>query len=107
MMWALTKFQGGSMKFLLAALVAISASAFAGHHEKMMEDMKKMPFDQHKKMMQEKLEKKSAMVEEARKCVDASMDNNALMECHKKMMDEKHAMKDEMHDKMKDMKKKM
>jgi hypothetical protein len=93
------------MKFFTAVIIALSASAFAGHHEHKMEEMKKMPFDQHKKMMTEMLDKKSAMVEEGKKCVNDAKDNDGLMECHKKMMDEKHAMKDEMHDKMKDAKK--
>ena len=94
------------MKFLTAMLMVFSASAFAGHHDKKMEEMKKMPFDQHKKMMQEKLEMKSGMVEEAKNCVNNAKDNDGLMECHKKMKEEKHAMKDEMKDKMKSMKKK-
>lgn len=94
------------MKFFAAVLIAFTASAFAGHHEHNMEEMKKMPFDQHKKMMQEKLDKKSAMVEEGKKCVNEAKDNEALIECHKKMKEEKHAMMDDMKDKMKDMKKK-
>lgn len=95
------------MKFLTALVLVFSATAFAGHHEDMMKDMEKMPFDQHKKMMQEKLEKKSAMVEEGKTCVNNAKDNAALMECHKNMKEEHHAMKEEMHGKMKDMKKKM
>ncbi len=95
------------MKFLAVLVFALSASAFAGHHEDMMKDMEKMPFDQHKKMMQEKLEKKSTMVEDSKKCVNAAADNAALMECHKAMREEHHAMKEEMKGKMKDMKKKM
>ncbi len=94
------------MKFLTVIALAFSVSAFAGHHDEM-KDMEKMPFDQHKKMMQEKLEKKSAMVEESKKCVNAAADNAALMECHKAMKEEHHAMKEEMKGKMKDMKKKM
>lgn len=94
------------MKFLTAALFVMSATAFAGHHEHKMDEMKKMPFDQHKKVMAEMLDKKSAWVEESRKCVNDAKDNDALMECHKNMKEEKHAMKDQMHDKMKDMKKK-
>jgi hypothetical protein len=101
------QFQGGSMKFLTVALIAFSATAFAGHHEKMMEDMKKMPFEQQKQMMTDHLNQKSAMVEEGKMCVNNAKDKDALMECHKKMMEEKHAMKDEMHQKMKDSKKKM
>ena len=80
------------MKFLTAMLLVFSASTFAGHHDKKMEEMKKMPFDQHKKMMQEKLEMKSGMVEEAKNCVnnakdnDGGSDNNArlkVLRCHK------------------------
>ncbi len=95
------------MKFLTAAIIAFSATAFAGHHEHKMEEMKKMPFEQHKQMMQEKLDKKAAMVEEGKTCVNNAKDKDALMDCHEKMMDEKHAMKEEMKSKMKDMKKKM
>ncbi len=76
------------MKFLTALVLVFSASAFAGHHENKMEKMKNMPFDQHKKMMQEMLEKKSAMVEENRKCVNDAKDNDALMECHKNMKED-------------------
>ena len=94
------------MKIFAAVLIAVSASAFANHHDMNMEEMKKMPFDQHKKMMQEKLEKKSAMVEEGKKCVNEAKDNEALMECHKNMREEKMAMKEEMKNKMMDMKKK-
>ncbi len=96
------------MKFFTAVLIAFSASAFAGHHDhdKMMEEMKKLPFDQQKSMMQEKLTKKSAMLEESKSCVNSAKDSDALMECHKNMKEEKMAMKDEMKDKMKDMKKK-
>ncbi len=95
------------MKFLTVLAIAMSASAFAGHHEgKMAEEMKKMPFDQQKKMMTEKLDMKSEMVEKGKTCVNSAQDKDALMACHDQMMEEKHAMKDEMHDKMKDMKKK-
>ncbi len=95
------------MKFLTVLALVFSATAFAGHHEHSMEEMKKMPFEQHKKMMQEKLDKKSAMVEEGKMCVNNAKDNDALIECHKNMMEDKHAMKEEMKGKMKDMKKKM
>ena len=93
-------------KFVTVLALALSATAFAGHHEHSMDEMKKMPFDQHKKMMQEKLEKKTTMINEAKTCVNDAKDNDALMECHKKMKEEKHAMMDDMKDKMKDMKKK-
>lgn len=97
------------MKFLTAMIFAFSATAFAGHqdHDKMMEEMKKLPFDQQKSMMQEKLNKKSAMVDESKMCVNNAKDSTALMDCHKNMMEEKHAMKEEMKGKMKDAKKKM
>ena len=94
------------MKFMMIAALVLSTQAFAGHHDKKMEAMKKLPFEDHKKMMQEKLEKKSGMIEEAKMCVNNAKDNSALMDCHKKMKEEKHAMKDEMLDKMKGMKKK-
>lgn len=94
------------MKFLTVLALVLSTSAFAGHdHKKMEEEMRKMPFDQHKKMMQEKLDKKTAMIEEAKTCVNAAKDNDGLMACHEKMKEEKHAMMDEMKDKMKDAKK--
>jgi len=97
------------MKFLAATLFVLSASAYAGHHDKdkMWEEMKKLPFDQQKSMMQEKLNMKSAMIEESKMCVTNAKDSNALKDCHKQMKEEKHAMKDEMKGKMKDMKKKM
>lgn len=97
------------MKFLTVILFAFSASAFAGHHDhdKMMEEMKKLPFDQQKTMMQEKLTQKSAMIEESKMCVNNAKDSKALMECHKSMMEDKHAMKEEMKGKMKDAKKSM
>lgn len=94
------------MKFLTVLIFVFSGAVFAGHHEHSMEEMKKMPFDQHKAMMVENLDEKSMMVEQSKKCVDEAKDNDALIECHKKMKEEKHAMKEEMHDKMRDMKKK-
>ncbi len=93
------------MKFLTIAVLALSFSAFADHHETMMKDMDKMPFDQHKMMMQEMLTKKSAMIQESKTCVDTAMDKAALKDCHMKMKDEKHAMMDEMHMKKDSMKK--
>lgn len=97
------------MKFMTVILIAFSASAFAGHHDhdKMMEEMKKLPFDQQKTMMQEKLTQKSAMIDECKMCVNNAKDSSALMECHKNMKEEKQAMKDEMKGKMKDAKKSM
>ena len=95
------------MKFLATLVFVFSASAFAGHHEMSMDEMKKMPFDQHKKMMQEKLDKKSVMVEEGKTCVNNAKDNDGLIECHKNMKEDKYAMKEEMKGKMKDIKKKM
>lgn len=95
------------MKLLTVLALVLSTSAFAGHHEKEMEEMKKMPFDQHKKMMQEKLDKKTSMIEEAKTCVNDAKDNAALNACHDKMREEHHAMMDEMKGKMHDMKKKM
>lgn len=92
-------FKEDPMKFMTVILLAFSATAFAGHHEMSMDEMKKLPYDQHKKMMQENLEKKSAMIEESKTCVNNSKDNDGLMDCHKMMREEKHAM-------MKDMKKK-
>ena len=86
------------MKFVTIAVLALSFNAFADHHE-MMKDMDKMPFDQHKQMMQEMLSKKSAMIQESKTCVDAAKDNAALKECHMKMKEEKHAMMDEMPEK--------
>lgn len=94
------------MKFLTVLVFVFSGAAFGGYHEHSMEEMKKMPFDQHKAMMVEELDEKSMMVEQSKKCVDEAKDNDALIECHKKMKEEKHAMKEEMHDKMRDMKKK-
>lgn len=96
------------MKLLTVLALALSTTAFAGHHDhdKKMEEMMKLPFDQHKKLMQEKLQAKTTMLEESKTCVNEAKDNEGLKKCHEKMKEEKMAMKDEMKDKMKDMKKK-
>lgn len=89
------------MKFMSVLLVMFSMSAFANNMEK----MKNMPYEEHKKMMMEMLDKKTSMLEESKTCVNSAKDNDALNKCHDKMKEEKHAMKDEMKDKMKAMKK--
>jgi hypothetical protein len=94
------------MKFLTVFALALSASAFAGHHE-MMKDMDKRPFAENKKMMSEMLEKKTTMVDEAKNCVNSAKDNAALKACHEKMMMHKQSMEEKMEGKMDDMKKKM
>lgn len=95
------------MKLMTVILLALSATAFAGNHDMTTDEMKKLPYDQHKKMMQEKLDQRSTMIDEWKTCVNNSKDNDGLMECHKKMKEEKHAMKGEMKGKMKDAKKSM
>lgn len=96
------------MKLLTALVFAFSATAFAGHHDhdKMKEEMKKLPFDQQKAMMQDKLNAKSTMLEEAKTCVNNAKDKDALWKCKDEMKEEKMAMKDEMKEKMKEAKKK-
>lgn len=94
------------MKFLTILALALSASAFAGHHEmdkNWKKDFEKRPFEENRKMMNEKLDMKSSMVQEAKDCVGKAKDNASLMACKESMMSKK----EDMHDHMKDMKKKM
>jgi hypothetical protein len=76
------------MKILLAAIITISAPLALAN-----KDWDKMPFDQQKKMKLEKLDKKSAMIQEARTCVDASKDKDGLKNCWKDMKEDKDEMK--------------
>jgi hypothetical protein len=95
------------MKFLTIIALAFTASAFANHHMEMDKNWKaefeKRPFAENKMMMNEKLNMKSTMVQEAKDCVGMAKDNSALMACKEKMMT-KH---EEMEKMNKDMKKKM
>ncbi len=94
------------MKHLVFTLMIFSTSVFAGQHGMTKRDWEKMPFDQHKKMMQEKLDMKSSAIDASRACVNSAKDNAALMDCHMKMKEEKQAMEEDMYEK-KEMKKNM
>lgn len=61
----------------------------------------KMTFDQQKQMMTEKLDKKSAMIQESRSCVNEAGSKDALKTCKEEMKEERQAMKDEWKDKKK------
>ena len=79
------------MKILLAAIIALSAPlALADMHAK---NWDKMPFEEQKKMKLEKLDRKSAMIQEARTCVDASKDKEGIKNCWKNMEEDKKDMK--------------
>jgi len=93
------------MKFLLlAALTLSSVSVFADHHE-MKEEMKKkwdsMSFEDAKKMSNEMLAKKKAMLDEVQSCVDKAKDKDALKECKEEAREAKHEMHKEMKKKFK------
>ncbi len=96
------------MKSTLAAvLFLLSLGAMANHHEDMDQKHKEwekkfdsMSFEDAKKMKLEMMDKKSAMMEENRKCINDAKDKPALKACmkegHEKMKEMKHEMKDKM-----------
>lgn len=95
------------MKFLIAAsLLSLSLGAFADrHHKDMKKDWEKkwdsMSFEDAKKMKTEMLDKKAAMVDEARKCVNEAKDKDGIKSCIKTMHEQKDEMRSDMKDKMK------
>lgn len=93
------------MKFLtIIALSLFTAGAFAGHdkdHKEMEAKFDKMSFEDAKKMMQEKMEMKSKMIEEGKSCVNDAKDKEALKACKKKMWEGHKQMHEKMHGKMK------
>lgn len=95
------------MKYFTVAVLAFSFAAFAGHHDhkKMKEEWKKLPFDQQKQMLTEKLDRKAAIVQDGRTCVNGAKTSDDLMKCKEDMWEDKKEMKAEMKSKMKDMKK--
>ena len=97
------------MKFLLIASLALfSASSFAKNWKDMDKKMNKMSFEDAKKYKMEMLEKKTANLEDDRKCVNDAKDKEALKKCMKESMENeremKHGMKEELKADMKDMK---
>lgn len=84
------------MKFLMIGVLSLfSLSVFAN------KDWDKLPFDQQKKMKLEKLDKKSAMIQDARNCVNNSKDKAALNKCSEEMKKEKQAMEEAWHEEKK------
>jgi hypothetical protein len=81
------------MKLLMIGFVALfSLGAFANS-----KDWDKMPFDQQKQMKLQKLDKKSAMIQESRSCVNAAKDKADLKECSEEMK-EKQSMMEREHE---------
>ncbi len=78
------------MKFLLIGILSLySLGSFANQQE-----WDKMPFEQQKKMMVEKLEDKSAMIQKALTCVNDAKDKAQVKACHTEM-EKKQAMMNE------------
>lgn len=87
------------MKTLLTlALCLGSFSAFSDMHEK---DWDKMPFEEKKTHMTEKLNKKQTMLDEAKSCVSSAKDDKALKACKEQMKEDKKEMKEKWKDKKK------
>lgn len=87
---------------LIASLCLFSATTFAGNKEhKMDKKMESMSFEDAKKMKLEMLEKKTAMMEDDRKCVNDSKDKEGLKSCMKKSMENEREMKNDWKQEMK------
>jgi hypothetical protein len=94
------RFQGGLMKALLiGSLIALSLGAWADKHKDKKWD--KLPFEQQKQMRLEKLDQKSAIITEARNCVNAATTKESLKQCKTDMKDDKRAMKESFKDRKK------
>lgn len=95
------------MKYLVtAATLALSLTAFAGHHEgdhakKWDEKFEKMSFTDAKSMMQEMTTQKTALINDFKSCVDSAKDKSALKSCKETMWEDKMDMKKSMKDKYK------
>lgn len=95
------------MKFLITvATLALSVSAFAGHHKgdhakKWEEKFEKMSFTDAKSMMQEMTAEKATIANNFKSCVDGAKDKSALKDCKKTMWEEKMDLKGDMKDKYK------
>jgi hypothetical protein len=95
------------MKYLVTvATLALSVSAFAGHHEgdhakKWEEKFDKMSFTDAKGMMQEMTQQKTALINDFKSCVDSAKDKSALRSCKKTMWEDKMDLKKDMKDKYK------
>lgn len=93
------------MKFLItAATLALSVSAFAGHHKgdhakKWDEKFEKMSFTDAKSMMQEMTAEKATIANNFKSCVDGAKDKSALKDCKKTMWEDKMDMKKDMKEK--------
>lgn len=74
------------MKFLLLlSLAMFSTGAFSNDMEKMKDWDKKidsMPLEDSKKMMMDKMDKKSAHADEMKKCITDAADKDALKKCN-------------------------
>ena len=95
------------MKFLITvATLALSVSAFAGHHKgdhakKWEEKFEKMSFTDAKSMMQEMTAEKASIANNFKSCVDGAKDKSALKDCKKTMWEDKMDLKQDMKDKYK------
>lgn len=86
--------------FVAMTLCLFSLGSWAHMHEDMDKMMDKMSFEDAKKMKTEMLDKKSAMIEEAKRCVNDSKDKEALKMCMKKMHEQMEGMHHHMKEKM-------
>lgn len=88
------------MKVLVAtSLLIFSLQGLANHHhhdKEMKEKWDKMSFEEAKKMKLEKLNMKSAMIEEAKNCTNQAKDKDGLKACWKNMREQKKEMKEKM-----------
>jgi hypothetical protein len=75
------------MKLLMIGLLSLfSLGALAN------KNWEKLPFDQQKEAKLEKLEKKSALIEKSRTCVNKAKDKSDLKECSEEMKEAEQAM---------------
>ncbi len=86
------------MKLLLVGILSLASLSVLANKDK---DWDKMPFDQQKQMKLRKLEKKSAIIQEARECMTKATDKSALKSCWQEMEQDKQAMKESWKNKKK------
>lgn len=89
------------MKFvLIAALSIFSVTSFAkdDHKKDMDKWMEGMSFQEAKTKKLEMIDKKSAMMDDERKCINDSTDKDGMKDCMKKYWDKEKEMKEEMKD---------
>ncbi len=92
------------MKFVMAlTLCFFSLNSWSNkdHKKEMEKMMDSMSYEDAKKMKLEMLDHKSAMIEEARTCINGTKDKNGLKDCMKMMHEKKKEMKEMMKGKMK------